>query len=63
MSAVERLDDQYRDDAPNLSGEAPSIEADLIEQPAKGRAKLRPLLALAPMWPVIAAGRHSPSSR
>ena len=31
-----------------MSGEAPSIEADLIEQPAKGRAKLRPLLALAP---------------
>lgn len=30
------------------SAEAPSIEAELIEQPAKGRAKLRPLLALAP---------------
>ena len=46
MSAVERLDDQYRDE--RAGPEAPSIEAELIETPAKGRAKLRPLLALAP---------------
>ena len=46
MSAVERLDDQYRDK--HAAPEAPSIEAELIETPAKGRAKLRPLLALAP---------------
>ncbi|MDA9495340.1 ABC transporter ATP-binding protein/permease [Bradyrhizobium sp. CCBAU 11361] len=48
MSAVERLDDQYRDERDAAPPEAPSIEAELIEQPAKGRAKLRPLLALAP---------------
>ena len=46
MSAVERLDDQYRDE--RAGPEAPSIEAELIETPAKSRAKLRPLLALAP---------------
>ncbi|MDI3561014.1 ABC transporter ATP-binding protein/permease [Bradyrhizobium sp. Arg816] len=46
MSAVERLDDQYRDE--RAGPEAPSIEAELIEAPAKSRAKLRPLLALAP---------------
>jgi ATP-binding cassette subfamily B protein len=40
MSAVERLE--------TGPAEAPSIEAELIEQPAKSRAKLRPLLALAP---------------
>ncbi|MCP3396665.1 ABC transporter ATP-binding protein/permease [Bradyrhizobium sp. CCGB20] len=48
MSAVERLDDQYRDERDTAPAEAPSIEVELIEQPAKGRAKLRPLLALAP---------------
>ncbi len=48
MSAVERLDDQYVDRPDMTSADTPSIEADLIEQPAKGRAKLRPLLALAP---------------
>lgn len=48
MSAVERLDDQYVDRPAMNSAEAPSIEAELIEQPAKDRAKLRPLLALAP---------------
>src|SRR6478752_8947099 len=56
MSAVERLDDQYVDQ-PGMnsqlnsqlnSADTPSIEAELIEEPAKGRAKLRPLLALAP---------------
>ncbi|SEN92023.1 ABC transporter ATP-binding protein/permease [Bradyrhizobium sp. OK095] len=40
MSAVERLE--------TGPAEAPSIEAELIEQPAKSRAKLRPLMALAP---------------
>ena len=40
MSAVERLE--------TGPAEASSIEAELIEQPAKSRAKLRPLLALAP---------------
>ena len=47
MSAVERLDDQYVD-RPGMNADTPSIEAELIEEPAKGRAKLRPLLALAP---------------
>src|SRR6478752_4832308 len=56
MSAVERLDDQYVDQ-PGMnsqlnsqlnSADTPSIEAELIEEPAKGRAKLRPLMALAP---------------
>jgi ATP-binding cassette subfamily B protein len=46
MSAVERLDDQYRDEGEKVP--AASIEAELIDQPAKSRAKLRPLLALAP---------------
>src|SRR3954454_14768760 len=40
MSAVERLE--------TGPAEAPTIEAELIEAPAKSRAKLRPLLALAP---------------
>ncbi|MGY3646506.1 ATP-binding cassette subfamily B protein [Bradyrhizobium sp. LM4.3] len=40
MSAVERLE--------TGPAEAPSIEAELMEAPAKSRAKLRPLLALAP---------------
>ncbi|MCK1739010.1 ABC transporter ATP-binding protein/permease [Bradyrhizobium sp. 138] len=48
MSAVERLDDQYVDQPGMKAADTTSIEADLIEQPAKGRAKLRPLLALAP---------------
>ncbi|WP_029581710.1 ABC transporter ATP-binding protein/permease [Bradyrhizobium sp. URHD0069] len=51
MSAVERLEDRHgetpphRDVAPAV---ASSIEAELTEVPAKGRARLRPLLALAP---------------
>ena len=53
MSAVERLE--------TGPAEAPSIEAELIEQPEKGRAKLRPLMALAPYVAAIAAGRRSPS--
>ncbi len=40
MSAVERLETGPE--------EASSIEAELIEQPAKSRARLRPLMALAP---------------
>ncbi|MGL9620681.1 ABC transporter ATP-binding protein/permease [Bradyrhizobium sp. U531] len=48
MSAVERLDDQYVDQPGMKAADTPSIEAELIEEPAKGRAKLRPLLALAP---------------
>jgi ATP-binding cassette, subfamily B, bacterial len=51
MSAVERLDEvnggtpPLPDSEPN---EASAIEAVLVETPAKSRAKLRPLLALAP---------------
>ena len=48
MSAVERLDDQYVDQPGMNAADTPSIEAELIEEPAKGRARLRPLLALAP---------------
>jgi ATP-binding cassette subfamily B protein len=48
MSTVERLEDRYRNKGETATAESPSIEADLIEQPAKGRARLRPLLALAP---------------
>ena len=48
MSAVERLDDKYVDQPAMNAADTPSIEAELIEEPAKGRAKLRPLLALAP---------------
>ncbi|RTM09005.1 MAG: ABC transporter ATP-binding protein/permease [Bradyrhizobiaceae bacterium] len=48
MSAVERLDDQYVDQPGMNAADTNSIEAELIEEPAKGRAKLRPLLALAP---------------
>src|ERR1700716_378607 len=51
MSAVERLEDSrggvlLRRDAEPV--EASSIEAQLTQSPATGRAKLRPLLALAP---------------
>ncbi|MDD1533504.1 MULTISPECIES: ABC transporter ATP-binding protein/permease [unclassified Bradyrhizobium] len=48
MSAVERLDDQYVDQPGMNAADTTSIEAELIEAPAKGRARLRPLLALAP---------------
>jgi len=48
MSAVERLDDQYVDQPGMNAADTPSIEEELLEEPAKGRAKLRPLLALAP---------------
>src|SRR5438445_6842742 len=50
MSALERLEDS-RDGAPPRPNaepdETPVIEADLAELPAQGRARLRPLLALA----------------
>src|SRR5262249_20589615 len=48
MSAVERLDDRYVDQGEMNAADTPSIEAELIEQPAKSRAKLGPLMALAP---------------
>ncbi|MCA1495847.1 ABC transporter ATP-binding protein/permease [Bradyrhizobium sp. NBAIM14] len=48
MSAVERLDDHDVERPAMNAADTPSIEAELIEAPAKGRAKLRPLLALAP---------------
>src|SRR6201991_4367574 len=50
MSAVERLEDPREPRQPRdaAAAEAPSIEQQLMEQPAKGRARLRPLLALAP---------------
>ena len=52
MSAVERLEDP-RGDATPLPADAPPagpppVEAQLSQTPAEGRAKLRPLLALAP---------------
>ena len=51
MSAVERLEDPGGKGPPPrdlaVAG-TPSIEEQLLEQPAKGRARLRPLLALAP---------------
>jgi ATP-binding cassette, subfamily B, bacterial len=47
MSAVERLDDRYGDHGEPRPEETPSIEA-VIEPPAKSRARLRPLMALAP---------------
>jgi ATP-binding cassette subfamily B protein len=51
MSAVERLEDSpgevplRRDSLPSA---IPSVEAELTQLPAESRAKLRPLLALAP---------------
>jgi ATP-binding cassette subfamily B protein len=50
MSAVERLEDprEPRPPCDAAAVEAPSIEQQLIEQPAKSGARLRPLLALAP---------------
>jgi ATP-binding cassette subfamily B protein len=51
MSAVERLEEQRGESLPPRDGEPAtlsSIEAHLTEQPAKRRARLRPLLALAP---------------
>ncbi|MES2198055.1 MAG: ABC transporter ATP-binding protein/permease [Pseudomonadota bacterium] len=51
MSAVERLE-QRRGETPSphdpAVAEAPSIEAELTELPAKSSARLRPLLALMP---------------
>ncbi len=49
MSAVERLDDRYGE-GPKAAqpAETSSIEAEVAELPAKSRARLRPLLELAP---------------
>src|SRR5882672_7785296 len=51
MSAVERLEDPPGSTPPPrdvAAVEAPSIEQQLLEAPAKSGARLRPLLALAP---------------
>src|SRR5260370_10683175 len=51
MSAVERLEDRHGETSPRRDVEPPeasSIEAQLMQPPAKGSARLRPLLALAP---------------
>src|SRR3984885_15206799 len=51
MSAVERLEDRGGETLPREQqppSEPPSIEAVLTQSPAKSRARLRPLLALAP---------------
>lgn len=49
MSAVERLDDRPGDRPKTVEvAENLSIEADAAQAPAKSRARLRPLLALAP---------------
>jgi ATP-binding cassette subfamily B protein len=51
MSAVERLEQQHGETPPRLGGEPAgisSIEMPLTQPKAKSRAKLRPLLALAP---------------
>ena len=51
MSAVERLEERHGEALPRPDVEptaASIVEAELTELPAKGRARLRPLLALAP---------------
>jgi ATP-binding cassette subfamily B protein len=51
MSAVERLEDRHGETPPRRDVEpveASSIETQLTPSPAKGSARLRPLLALAP---------------
>jgi ATP-binding cassette subfamily B protein len=50
MSAVERLEDRLGETQPGREepSQAPPIEAELAELPAKGSKRLRPLLALAP---------------
>jgi ATP-binding cassette subfamily B protein len=51
MSAVERLEDRRGETPPRRDSEpleASAIEAELTELPARGRARLRPLLALGP---------------
>src|ERR1700716_1933609 len=51
MSVVERLEDRRGETPPRRGAEpveASSIEAQLTQSPAKGSARLRPLLALAP---------------
>jgi ATP-binding cassette, subfamily B, bacterial len=51
MSAVERLEERHGEGSPRPDAEPGAVaveRADLTELPAKGRARLRPLLALAP---------------
>jgi ATP-binding cassette subfamily B protein len=51
MSAVERLEERHGEMPPRLDGEhaeMPSIETQLMQPPARSRAKLRPLLELSP---------------
>ncbi|HTD87415.1 MAG TPA: ABC transporter, partial [Candidatus Binatia bacterium] len=51
MSAVEPFEDRRGGTPPRAGAEpaeAPSIEAQLTQSAASGRARLRPLLALAP---------------
>jgi ATP-binding cassette, subfamily B, bacterial len=51
MSAVERLEERHGEASPKPDAEPDAVsrvEADLAELPAKSRARLRPLLALAP---------------
>jgi ATP-binding cassette subfamily B protein len=50
MSAAEQLDDARANKAglPEPRAEPSPVEAQLTQPPATGRAKLRPLLALAP---------------
>src|ERR1017187_5719581 len=52
MSAVERVEDPLGDGPPHPRVDSPAVpspvEAQLTQLPAAGRAKLRPLLALAP---------------
>jgi ATP-binding cassette, subfamily B, bacterial len=51
MSAVERLEARHGEASPPPDAEPAAVaivEADLTELPAKGRARLRPLMALAP---------------
>jgi ATP-binding cassette subfamily B protein len=48
MSAVERLDDHYKLPKTAEPSEPPTIDAEVAELPAKSRARLRPLLELAP---------------
>ncbi|HYZ42478.1 MAG TPA: ABC transporter transmembrane domain-containing protein, partial [Stellaceae bacterium] len=48
---MERLEERHGEASPRPDGEAvaaSAVETDLTELPAKGRARLRPLLALAP---------------
>ena len=48
MSALERLEQQGDDAAPRPDAAPETIETEIAELPAKSRARLRPLFALAP---------------